>query len=92
MAHTSHNKTRLLARVRRIRGQIEGVERALDAERDCAEVLQQIAAARGAINGLMAEVMEGHIRLHVADSTTATKAKRLKSAEEVIAVIRSYLR
>lgn len=92
MAHTIRGKTKLLARVRRIRGQVEALERALDAEQDCAQVLQQIAAVRGAINGLMAEVMEGHIRMHVADPAIETGAKRMKGAEELIDVIRSYLK
>lgn len=92
MAHTVRGKTKLLARVRRIRGQVEALERALNAEQDCAQVLQQIAAVRGAINGLMAEVMEGHIRMHVADPAIETGAKRMKGAEELIDVIRSYLK
>ncbi len=57
MGHTAHNKTRLLNRVKRIRGQVEGLERGLEEGRDCGEVLQLIAAVRGAVNGLMAEVI-----------------------------------
>ncbi|MEG0880678.1 MAG: metal/formaldehyde-sensitive transcriptional repressor, partial [Janthinobacterium sp.] len=52
MGHTAHNKTRLLNRVKRIRGQVEGLERGLEEGRDCGEVLQLIAAVRGAVNGL----------------------------------------
>lgn len=92
MAHTVREKPKLLARVRRIRGQIEALERALAADRDCAEVLRQIAAARGAINGLMAQVMEGHIRMHVADPKITSRAQRTQGAEEVISVIRTYLK
>ena len=66
MAHTIREKAKLVQRVRRIRGQIEAVERALVAEQDCSDVLQLIAAARGAMNSLMAEVLEGQIgRAHV---------------------------
>lgn len=55
----------MLTRVRRIKGQAEGLERALNAETECLAILQQIAAIRGAVNGLMAEVLEGHIRTHL---------------------------
>ena len=65
MAHTSKDKEKLLTRVRRIRGQVDAIERALDSEQECAGVLQLMAACRGALNGLMAEVMEGHVRFHV---------------------------
>ena len=72
-----------------MRGQVEAVERALEEERSCSEVLQIIAACRGAMNGLMAELLEGHIRYHVIDSD---KAERTQAAEELIDVLRSYLR
>jgi DNA-binding FrmR family transcriptional regulator len=65
MTHTIREKSKLLGRVRRIRGQVEAIERALDEEIGCADVLQLIASVRGAINGLMAEVMEDHVRGHI---------------------------
>jgi DNA-binding FrmR family transcriptional regulator len=92
MGHTISEKTKLLGRVRRIRGQVEAVERALEVEKGCAEVLQLIAAARGAINGLMAEVIEDHIRLHIANPANDSKADRAKGAVELIEVVRSYLK
>ena len=61
MSHTVRGKIKLLARVRRIRGQVEALERALEAETGCTAVLQQIAAVRGAMNGLMASVIEDHV-------------------------------
>jgi len=91
MAHTIREKTRLLARVRRIRGQVEAVERALEEEIGCAEVLQLIASVRGAVNGLMSEVLEDHIRLHVADPTL-DHARRRDGTEELIEVVRTYLK
>ena len=66
MSHTVREKTKLLGRVRRIRGQVAALERALEAEKGCAEVLHQIAAVRGAMNGLMTEVIEDHIQTHIA--------------------------
>jgi DNA-binding FrmR family transcriptional regulator len=92
MAHTTRGKTKLLNRVRRIRGQVEAVERALESENGCAEVLQLIAATRGAINGLMAEVIEDHIREHVASPAIASDADRMKGADELVEVVRSYLK
>ena len=90
MSHTTREKSKLLARVGRIRGQVEALERALEAELGCAEVLQQIAAVRGAINGLMVEVMEDHIETHLAGSQNA--AQRRQGAEELVEVVRAYLR
>ena len=92
MAHTIREKTKLLGRVRRIRGQVEALERALDDEKGCSEVLQQIAAVRGAINGLMAEVIEDHIFMHVANPSIETDAEREKGADELVDVIRAYLK
>ncbi len=71
MTHTVREKTKLLHRVRRLRGQVEAVERALETEAGCERVLQLIAACRGATNGLMAEVMEAHIRTHTLDPARA---------------------
>ena len=62
MPHSPEEKQRAVARLRRIRGQAEALERAVEAGTDCSTLLQQIAALRGAANGLMAEVLEGHLR------------------------------
>lgn len=90
MAHTVREKTKLVNRVKRIRGQVEAVERALESEIGCGDVLHRLAAVRGAINGLMAKVMEDHIRYHVADPKQA--ADRTEAAEELVDVVNSYLR
>ena len=78
--------------MRRIRGQIEAVERALEHEIGCSNVLQLIARARGAINGLMAEVIEDHVRIHVLAPADALDAERANAAEELLDVVRSYLK
>ena len=91
MPHSPEEKKRVLTRVRRIRGQAEALERALEAGADCAPVLQQIAAIRGAVNGLMSEVMEAHIREQFgqpADSEEQRKAR----VDEMTALVRSYLK
>jgi len=92
MSHTIREKSKLLGRVRRIRGQVEAIERALEAEIGCADVLQVIASVRGAMNGLMAEVMEHHIRFHVVDPRQPPNSERAKGAEELIDVVRTYLK
>ncbi len=91
MSHTVQEKTKLLSRVRRIRGQVEALERALDAEKSCSEVLHQIAAVRGAVSGLMAEVLEEHIHTHIADPAI-NDAERTQASDELIDVLRTYLK
>jgi DNA-binding FrmR family transcriptional regulator len=91
MAHTVREKAKLLARVRRIRGQIDAVERAVETEIGCADVLQLIASVRGAVNGLMSEVLGNHIRLQVADAALDTDQRR-EGADELIDVVRMYLK
>lgn len=90
MSHTVQNKTKLLARVRRLKGQMEAIERALEAELGCADVLQLVASVRGAMNGLTAELMEDHIRHHVLEP--ASKAERRRGGEELIEILGTYLK
>lgn len=92
MGHTSKNKVKLLNRVKRIQGQVEGIARGLDEGRECGEVLQLIAAVRGAVNGLMAEVIEEHLREHVASPAIASDAERSKGADEIVGILRTYLK
>jgi DNA-binding FrmR family transcriptional regulator len=92
MAHTIRDKTKLLHRVRRIRGQVEAVERAIDQEQDCSDILHAIAACHGAIKGLMAEVIEGHIRFHVVDPDRQPTSDQAQAAQELIDVIKAYLK
>lgn len=90
MAHVSKNRKRLVARIKRIRGQIDAVERGLDNDVECADILQLVAAARGGMNGLMAELMEDHLRHHVLDPEEGVDAH--EGAEELIEIIRTYLK
>lgn len=92
MSHTIRDKEKLLHRVRRIRGQLEAVERGLTDETDCYALLQTVAAARGALNGLMAQIIEGHIRLHVLDPDVPATSDQREAAEQLVDVIKSYLR
>ncbi|CAM4075389.1 metal/formaldehyde-sensitive transcriptional repressor [Bordetella tumulicola] len=90
MAHTSRQKDKLIARVRRIKGQLEGIERALEADAACVEVLRQIASVRGAVGGLTAQMMEDHLREHVL--VAETDKERHQGGEDMIEVIRAYMK
>ena len=91
MPRTIEEKKRVLARVRRVRGQLDSLERALEKGTECGPILQQIAAVRGAINGLMAGVLESHLREEFT-SITQTNETSQKSIDEVISLVRSYFR
>lgn len=88
MGHTVENKKPLLNRVRRMQGQLSSLERALEEDTECGSVLQQIAAIRGAVNGLMNEVLEGHLRTHLVPAEGGGP----EELEDLVRVIRSYLK
>jgi DNA-binding FrmR family transcriptional regulator len=85
MAHTLRNKQKLVNRVRRLRGQIEAVEKAIDEERDCFAILQTVAACRG-------EIMEDHIRYHLLSPDRPPQSQEVQAAEELIEVVKTYLK
>lgn len=88
----SKKKKKLLNRVRRIRGQVDAIERALEQEAECSDVLHNISACRGAMDSLMAEVIEGHIRLHVLDPHRAPTDEQEQAADDLIQALRAYLK
>ncbi|SAI52130.1 Transcriptional repressor frmR [Bordetella ansorpii] len=90
MSHTTRQKDKLIARVRRMRGQLEAVERALDTGESCIEVLRQLASVRGAVTGLTAEVMADHLQEHVVDEDS--HSARHQAGDELVEVIRAYLK
>ncbi len=92
MSHTVREKQKLLARVRRIRGQVESIERALDSEAECDQVMHLIAGAPGAMAELMAEVVEDHVRNHLVDTSKHPKALNIESTEQLLDVVRTYLK
>ena len=92
MSHTIREKENLLLRAKRVQGQLEALVRAHDEERDCSEVLQIMGAARGAMNSLMAELLEGHIRSHVLNGKHRPSSGQVAAADEVIAMVKSYLK
>lgn len=90
MSHTAHDNARLLTRTRRLKGQVAALERALSETVECRDVLTQIAAIRGAAQGLMMEVLDGHLREHIADEKRA--AVRHEEVDSVVAILRSYFK
>jgi DNA-binding FrmR family transcriptional regulator len=90
-ARPLRDKRGLINRARRLRGQVEAIVRALDGEASCSDLLQRITAARGAINGLMAEILEEHIREYLTPENGDTDHVQTDAAEELIEIIHSYL-
>ncbi|HUM13916.1 MAG TPA: metal/formaldehyde-sensitive transcriptional repressor [Myxococcaceae bacterium] len=90
MAHLQRERNKVLLRVRRIAGQVGAIERALEEERTCEEVLQLVAAVRGATAGLMAELLEDHLRLHVLEAKG--QSERAQAVEQLVDALRTYLR
>ena len=89
MGHVRSSKDDLLKRVKRIAGQIQAIERALDSDDDCSKTLLLVASTRGAINGLMDEIIEDHAREHVANPTLSNE-ERAKGVDELLEAIRRY--
>ena len=92
MTHVVEGKQKLLNRVRRLRGQIDALERALDADQGCSEVMRLLTAARGAINGIMAEVVEDHILMHMVDPDHKRTRDEQEATDELLDVLRTYIK
>jgi DNA-binding FrmR family transcriptional regulator len=92
MGHVAKEKTKLLNRLKRLRGQIEAIERAVEADNECATVLQQSTACRGALDGFIAEVIEDHIREHMVDPRESRDSPQVAAAEELIDIVHQYLK
>lgn len=88
MSHLSREKLDLVTRTKKVIGQLESVLRALNDDDQCADVLQRLAAARGAINGLMGELLEDHIRNHLPRNSKSSE----EAANDVIEIVRTYLK
>jgi DNA-binding FrmR family transcriptional regulator len=92
MSHTIKEKSKLISRVRRLKGQLEAVERALESEIGCADVLMLVASVRGAVSGLTSELIEDHIRHHVVNPAQEKDPEKAKGAADLIDVVRTYLK
>lgn len=92
MGHVDREKQKLLNRLKRIRGQVEAIKRAVENESECARVLQQATACRGALSSFIAEVIEDHILEHMVDADAPRSDARIQAAEELVGIIHSYLK
>lgn len=92
MSHTVREKHKLLARVRRIRGQVAAIERALESEAGCEQVMHLLASTRAAMAGLTAEIVEDHIRTHLVEPKSQAAGLKQEAAEQLLSVVRTYLR
>lgn len=93
MAHTLEEKKKLLNRVRRMMGQVAAIEKALDQETaECSEILHNIAACRGAMDALMAEVIESHIRFHILPGNESVTEEQRAAASDLVTALRAYLK
>jgi FrmR/RcnR family transcriptional regulator, repressor of frmRAB operon len=92
MAHTAEEKKKLLVRVNRIQGQLQSIKQAIEKEKDCPEVLQQIAACRGAVSSLLVEIVEGEIRFHVLSKDAKADSRETKAAESLVEILHRYIK
>jgi DNA-binding FrmR family transcriptional regulator len=92
MSHVAKEKIKLLNRIKRLRGQLEAIERAVTNDQECADVLQQATACRGALDGFIAEVIEDHIREHMMDPKAGRNDPRSAAAEELVDIVHQYLK
>ena len=87
----SKEKQKLLSRIKRMAGQITAVERAVTEGDECADILMLLAAIRGGVNSLMAEILEDHIRLHITHPDRGTESNE-ELTEDLISLVRAYLK
>jgi DNA-binding FrmR family transcriptional regulator len=92
VAHTTDEKKALLARVNRIQGQLQSIREGIEKEKDCADVLQQIAACRGAVTSLLVEILEGEIRFHVLGKNVRVDSREAKAAENLVEILHRYIK
>lgn len=92
MGHVAKEKEKLLNRIKRLRGQLEGIERAVENDQECADVLQQATACRGALDGFIAEVIEDHILEHMVDPDAPRGDPYVKAAEELVEIVHRYFK
>lgn len=90
MAHTTKDKAKIISRINRIKGQLDAFSKAVESDQDCYQNMQLLTSCRGALNGLMAEVVEGHIRDHIVEAENKKEAS--ESGEDLIEIMRSFLK
>jgi DNA-binding FrmR family transcriptional regulator len=92
VSHITTNEKELITRINRIQGQLQGIKDAISEDQDCASILQQVAACRGAMNSLMAEIIEGEIKCHVLSADAKANSPEARAADELVEVLRRYIK
>ncbi len=90
--HTAEEREKLTNRIRRIRGQLNSVEKALTEGEDCSTVLHSLTACRGAMDSLLFEILDEHIRFHIVDPTRRPTSEQAKATRELLDALRTYLK
>ncbi len=90
--HIITNKEKLISRVKKIKGQLEGVENALENDRDCKQILHIVSSIRGALGGLMSEVMESHIINHIGDNKDGLSEKEIHMVQELVEFMKAFMK
>jgi DNA-binding FrmR family transcriptional regulator len=88
MSHTIREKSKILGRLNRIKGQLDALSKGIEAEQDCYQVMQLLSSCRGALNGLMGDIVEGHVREHIVQAEN--KKVATESGEDLIEIMRSF--
>jgi len=88
MAHTISDKKKILTRVNRLKGQLDALSKAVEAEHDCYKIMQLLASCRGALNGLMGDIINNHIREHIV--AAANKKDAARAGDELIEIMESF--
>ena len=92
MNHVAKEKIKLLNRIKRLSGQLDAIARAVEGDEECADVLQQAMACRGALDGFIAEVIEDHIREHMVDQNAGSADPRALAAQELVEIVHRYMK
>lgn len=90
MSHLFEDRKKIISRIKRIKGQLEAVEKSLNDGKECFEVLQTLSACRGGLNGLMGELVEGHVKEHIMHDPVHPKTAQDKSALELVKLLKTY--
>jgi DNA-binding FrmR family transcriptional regulator len=93
MGHTVRDREKLVLRIKKIRGQVDGIQRTLEEDSDdCFAVLQTVAACRGALNSLMVEIIDGHVRGHILDPKEKPTAAQIRASEQLLEIVRAFVK
>jgi CsoR family transcriptional regulator, copper-sensing transcriptional repressor len=86
-------KEALVNRLHRIEGQVRGIERMVQDERYCIDILSQIAAVDAALEAVAVQLLDGHVRHCVADALASGDAEEAgRKSEELLAAVQRFAR